>query len=188
MLGAAATAGSMLRVIVTGGPGVGKTTMLNQLAEMGFAVVEESARETIRERQANGQSPRPQAKEFAAELIRRDRAKYERSSLGESPVFFDRCIVESISMARAAGLLSESEATAMLGGVTFHRRVFILPPWQEIYVNDAERDHTFDHCQRVHHGLTRWYAACGYDVHEVPRVSPQQRAEYVLRALAEGGA
>ena len=126
--------------------------------------------------------------EFAAELLRRDRAKYERSALGDSPAFFDRCIVESISMARAAGLLSEAEAAAMLGTVSFHRRVFILPPWQEIYVNDAERDHTFEHCQRVHYELTRWYVACGYHVHEVPRVSPRQRAEQVLRALADGDA
>jgi predicted ATPase len=178
----------MLRVIVTGGPGVGKTTMLQQLAELGYAVVEESAREIIRERRANGQSPRPEPKEFAAELLRRDRTKFEHSASAESPVFFDRCLVESIAMARAAALLSESEVAELLGTVTFYRQVFILPPWQEIYVNDAERDHTFEHCQRVHQGLTRWYVACGYQVHEVPYVSPQQRAEYVLRALAAGGA
>lgn len=186
--GAATTICKMPSVIVTGGPGVGKTTMLRALAARGYAVVEESAREIIRERRANGQSPRPEPMEFAGELLRRDRSKYERSVFTESLVFFDRCLVESVAMAREAALLSEPQAAAVLGSLKFHRQVFILPPWRAIYVNDAERDHTLEHCQRVHDGLTRWYVACGYQVHEVPCVSPQQRAEHVLRALAECGA
>src|SRR6266480_2325357 len=28
-------------------------------------------------------------------------------------------------------------------------KVFVLPPWKAIYVNDAERDHTFEHAQSV---------------------------------------
>jgi predicted ATPase len=176
------------RVVVTGGPGVGKTTVLRELAARGYAVIEESAREIIRERRANGQSPRPEPREFAAELLRRDRAKYSQPAAGDRPVFFDRCLVESVAMAQEAGLLAEPEATAMLSGVKFHPRVFILPPWRQIYINDAERDHTFEHCQRVHEGLVRWYLACGYRLHEVPCTSPSQRAGHVLRALAEGGA
>lgn len=171
----------MLRVVVTGGPGVGKTTVLRELEAMGYAVVAESAREIIRERLAQGLPPRPEQQEFAAELIRRDRAKLDQPSPG--PVFFDRCLVESIGMARECGLLSEREAKEMLKGLPFHPRVFILPPWREIYVNDAERDHTFEHCERVHRALAEWYAACGYDVCEVPRTDPRQRAERILGEL-----
>jgi len=28
-------------------------------------------------------------------------------------------------------------------------KVFLLPPWKAIYVNDAERDHTFEHPESV---------------------------------------
>ena len=155
---------------------------------MGYAVIEESAREIIRERRLNGQIPRPEPQEFVAELLRRDRAKYEDSALGPSPAFFDRCLIESVAMARESGVLSESEVTVMLGTAHFHGRVFILPPWKEIYTNDPERDHTFEHCERVHKGLSGWYAACGYELHEVPRATPRQRAQHVLRALSESGA
>jgi predicted ATPase len=178
----------MLRVIVTGGPGVGKTTLLRELSAMGHIVIDESAREIMRERRLRGQTPRPEPRQFAAELIHRDREKYEQSGLGASPVFFDRCLVESLAMGQESGLLSEAEVVATLASVNFYRQVFFLPPWKEIYSNDAERDQTFEHCERVHEDLTCWYAKYGYQVHEVPRGSPHQRAEHVLRALPGSGA
>jgi|GEM_PF-3730079 len=46
-----------------------------------------------------------------------------------------------------------SRQTADAGGVP---REFVLPPWQAIYVNDAERDHTFAHAEAVHGIIRRW--------------------------------
>jgi predicted ATPase len=36
-------------IVLTGGPGVGKTTLLNELHKQGFSIVEEDARRIIRE-------------------------------------------------------------------------------------------------------------------------------------------
>jgi predicted ATPase len=63
----------------------------------------------------------------------------------------------------------------------------VLPHWPEIYCTDAERDHTFSHAVRVYEGLARWYRACGYTLHEVPRVSVAERAAYVLKVLTDWG-
>ena len=178
----------MVRVVITGGPGVGKTTLLGELAAMDHAVVDESARAVIRERLTAGLPPRPDPQAFAAELLRRDRIQYDQTAQGPSPVFFDRCLVESLAMALECGLLSQPQADAQLRAVHFHPVVFILPPWQAIDVNDAERDHDFVHCERVHALLCRWYGRCGYRLHAVPRVGPRQRAGHELRVLAEGGA
>lgn len=178
----------MTRVIVTGGPGVGKTTLPKKLEALGYATETESARALIRERLAAGLPPRPGRRAFAAEVLRRDQAKYQLSLGRATTTFFDRSAVEAVGMAQEAGAISAAEVTVLLSALKFHPTVFILPPWQDIYVNDAERDHDYAHCVAVHNELARWYAACGYHLHEVPRLRPAERAAHVLRALGEGGA
>ena len=65
----------------------------------------------------------------------------------------------------------------------YHPIVFVLPPWQEIYVNDDERDHPFTHAVRVCEALVAWYQLCGYHVVPVPRLPVAERGDHVLSAL-----
>ena len=44
--------------------------------------------------------------------------------------------------------LSESELRMWLLKYRYSSKVFVLPPWKEIYVNDAERDHTLNMLSR----------------------------------------
>jgi predicted ATPase len=62
--------------------------------------------------------------------------------------------------------------------------VFLLPPWKAIYVNDAERDHPFEHAEWVNGITEEWYRRCRYELIEVPKVSVAERCRYVLDALA----
>jgi len=59
----------MPRVIVTGGPGAGKTTLISHLAAAGYATVHDSVRAIIAERLAHGLSRRPEPQEFARETL-----------------------------------------------------------------------------------------------------------------------
>jgi predicted ATPase len=171
-------------VIVTGGPGAGKTALLNELSAMGYATVAESARAIIAERLAVGLSPRPEPLDFAQEILRRDVEKYTRLPQTADWVFFDRGVVEALGMLDEAAPLSQQQLQAMLAAHPFHATVLILPPWREIYTQDAERDQTFADAVRVHASLVRWYERCGHALHEVPRLPVAERARYVLRVLS----
>ena len=174
----------MRRVILSGGPGAGKTTLVSELSRRGYLSVSESAREVIAERIASGESPRPEPAEFARELLRRDKIKYATIREQAELVFFDRSPLESLAMLHEASALAEQELRAELASFVFHGVVFMLPPWERIYHTDSERDHTFAHATRVHDSLVRWYMSCGYSVHQVPHLPVPERAEHVLRALA----
>lgn len=91
-------------------------------------------------------------------------------------------------MLHEASPLADEDLGSMLSAYEFHRLVFILPPWEAIYVNDAERDHSFTYAVEVHAQLERWYRKCGYRVNAVPCLAVAHRAEHVLQALANDDA
>ena len=175
----------MPRVIVTGGPGAGKTTLLAELAAMGYTTVEESARAIIAERLAVGASRRPDLATFAREVLRRDIDKYLRQPHTSRWVFFDRGVIDALGLLQEVSPLPVHELEAMLSTYPFHRSVFILPPWEAIYTNDAERDQSFADAINVHIKLVSWYRSCGYVLHDVPRLPAPQRARHVLRIVCE---
>jgi len=171
-------------VILTGGPGAGKTTLLAELAAMGYATVDESARAVIAERLARGASARPDALAFAQEILRRDVEKYLDRPRTAEWVFFDRGLIDALGMLHEASPLSSVELASMLTAYPFHAIVFVLPPWEAIYANDAERDQSFADAVDVHARVVHWYRSCGYVLNEVPRLPITQRADHVLRTLA----
>jgi predicted ATPase len=140
----------MRRVVITGGPGAGKTTLLAALAAKSYVTVSESAREIIAARMAQGLPPRPEPIAFARETLRKDDEKYHRSLQSDGPIFYDRSAVEALAMVHEAFPLSEEELTYKLAGYIYHHTVFVLPPWYDIYVTDAERDQTFCHAVAVY--------------------------------------
>jgi predicted ATPase len=175
----------MRGVVLTGGPGAGKTTLLAALGAMGYATVPESARAIIAERLATGATHRPEPLEFAREILRRDIEKYLAQPSCPAWVFFDRGVIDALGMLEEVAPLPSQELAAMLSAYRFHASVFILPPWEAIYANDTERDQSFAEAVSVHARVTQWYRACGFVLHEVPRLPVEARARHVLAILAE---
>ncbi|MGF6229916.1 putative ATPase [Inquilinus ginsengisoli] len=65
-----------------------------------------------------------------------------------------------------------------------HRRVFLTPPWPEIYGTDPERRHGLDAALAEYERLLEAYPALGYEVVVLPKASVTERAEFVLATLA----
>lgn len=177
----------LIRIAVTGGPGAGKTSLLEGLNERGYTVAPEVARAIIADRLKRGLSPRPPQIEFAENIFRRDVEQYVSINTGKGFVFFDRSLVDSLGMVNELGLLAETDKHRVLTQYPFYPTAFILPPWREIYHTDSERDQSYDEAVRVYNALRTWYTECGYDVVEVPRMSIDDRCDFVLQYLAWQG-
>lgn len=174
-----------MRVAVTGGPGVGKTSLLNALRKRGYPVVSEVAREIIADRRARGLSPRPPPAEFARMILEEDFRRYDnapRKGVGV-PTFFDRCVLDSMAMIAQLGLLRPQDRKQLLARYRYYPTAFILPPWREIYATDSERDQTYDEAVAVFHTLRDWYLGCSYHLIEVPKGSVELRCEFVIGIL-----
>ena len=178
----------MSRIVITGGPGAGKTTLLIALQARGFAFVGDSARAIIQGRRRRALSPRPGAYDFATEVLRRDVAAYTQHAATAGTVFFDRCVLDALCMLDQVTPFGAVELRAWLSKYQYFPEVFVLPPWKEIYLNDAERDHTFEHAESVYSMVQEWYRRCRYQLIEVPKVSVAERCTYVLQVLANSDA
>src|SRR6266487_3928722 len=174
----------MSRIVVTGSPGAGKTTLLLALQARGYTIVGDSARAIIQDRRRRGLGPRPNAYEFAHEALRMDIENFGHHARTTGHVFFERGVLDALCGIDRVTPLNESELSMWLSNYQYCSKVFVLPPWNAIYVNDAERDHTFEHAESVNRIAQEWYRRCGYQVLEVPMVSVDERCTFVLQALA----
>ena len=67
----------------------------------------------------------------------------------------------------------------------FYRRVFLAPPWPEIYVLDRERRHSLETAMVEYSRLLETYPSLGYEAIILPKVSVPERADFILHTLAE---
>ena len=178
----------MPRIVITGAPGGGKTTLLLALQARGYTTVGDTARAIIQHRRSRGLSPRPDPHSFAQEMLRGDIENFVRHAAGPDAVFFERGVLDALCALDRVSPLNERELSLWLSKYRYFPKVFVLPPWKAIYVNDAERDHTFEHAESVNRIAQEWYRRCGYQVHEVPMVPVEERCAFVLQALADSGA
>lgn len=172
------------RFVLTGGPGGGKTTLIEALSARGYACVPESARAIIRARLAAGLSPRPAPGDFAMQILAADVEKY-RAAAPDALTFFDRSIVDALGMVAESAAMPPAEIEENLRRYPYNRMVFLLPPWPAIYRTDGERDQTFTDAVRISALVRAWYEQCGYELREVPFGAVFERVEYILRAVAE---
>lgn len=171
------------RFIVTGGPGGGKTTILNALSERGYSFVPESARKIIKERLAAGLSPRPDPVSFAQKILSSDIEKYQDVTSYDYTMFFDRGVLDALYMLDAEKVLTRDEIAKYVQKFPYNNVVFLLPPWKEIYDTDSERDQTFEDSVEVFEGMKRWYSQWGYETLEVPRVNIDDRVTFILQRV-----
>ena len=170
-------------VVVSGCSGGGKSTLLAELGLRGYAVVEEPGRRIIREETEGKGSALPwvDSAAFLRRAIEMSLADRVSARSLEGWVFFDRGLVDA-----AAGLqelTSELVLPPLRDSHRFHQRVFLAPPWPEIYRTDPERRHDLDSALAEYSRLLEVYPSLGYEVVLLPKVAVAERANFVLKAL-----
>jgi predicted ATPase len=168
--------------VISGGPGCGKTTLLVEMARRGFRHAPEVARQIIQEQVRIGGSALPWADRtaYTALMLERSIASYVEHLHAEKPTFADRGIPDTLAYARMIGLGGTESIERACRQYRYAPIVFLAPPWQEIYVTDGERKQDFAEGERTFAPLIEVYQECGYEVLELPKLSPAARADFVV--------
>jgi predicted ATPase len=171
-------------VTISGCSGGGKSTLLSELRRRGFATIDEPGRRIVAEELKRGGRALPwvDAVAFARRAIEVSLADRATAEAGARWVFFDRGLIDA---AAALGHLMGEPVLKSLGPVyRYNKRVFLAPPWPEIYALDQERRHGLAEDVAEYDRLINIYPSLGYDIHTLPKVSVAERADWILNSLA----
>lgn len=176
---------ALQRIIITGGPGFGKTSVLNGLEALGYPVFQEVSREIIDEEKKNGGENLPwlnhdgfHKKVFSGRL----QQWKDATSLG-GYVFFDRGIPDSLAYLVSDGYIPNPEEVEIMQQHPYSQPVFMVPPWEQIFGKDQQRWEEYEHAVHIHENLEAYYSAQGYEVIRLPFVSIEERVQFICAHL-----
>lgn len=177
------------KVLITGCSGGGKSTLLAELARRGHRTVAEPGRRVIaRERVARGDAlPWRDPVRFLRACLAMAEADF--AAAGAGLTVFDRGVIDAVAGLRRIGFASDgtAEGAAALARCRYDR-VFLAPPWEELFVSDPDPDrcHDFPAAVREYDDLSETLRALGYLAVAMPKTGVAARADWVETALRTG--
>ncbi len=171
-------------MIISGGPGFGKTSIIDELEKRSYNVMHEVSRSIIKEQLESGGDilPWENLTTFSRLLFER-RVKQFQEAAENKWVFFDRGIPDIVAYMGKDELEIPSSYMLKLEECNYYPLVFIVPPWQEIFKNDAERMENYKTAFEINEIIIETYSNLGYDIEILPKVSIQERTDFILNKI-----
>ena len=171
--------------IFTGGPGAGKTAVLEELARRNYTVIPEVARAIIKAQKAIGGNANHMGDRavYCDLMLKASIDDFIRCLDRDEPVFFDRGIPDLYSYTQSyCGGVTTSVHEASFQ-YRYNAQVFVFPAWADIYCHDTERKQSFDEAVKTYFSVKESYADCGYSLLELPKCSVSERVDFILKAI-----
>jgi len=170
------------RIVIAGGPGSGKTSLIYLLEKMGYKCMHEISREVTKKAQDEGidqlflNNPI-----LFSELLLEGRINQfnEIDSSKNSIIFYDRGLPDIIAYMNYV----KQDYPEKFDEACFnyqYDKIFILPPWPDIYLQDNERYETFKEAEELFDYLIDGYQKYKYDLHEIPFGTLEERAQFII--------
>jgi predicted ATPase len=170
--------------VITGGPGFGKSVIIEKLHELGYPVGGEIARQIIEQQIAEGGVILPWKDVIGFEKrVMKKRIEFINSIDIQSVAFSDRGLPDQAAFSLYKGKVISQQLSIALEENRYAKKVFLTPPWRQIYRNDQIRTEAFEEAERIHQFIIDAYLKNGYELIELPFVSPDHRIEFILKSL-----
>ncbi len=180
------------RIVITGGPGTGKTSVIRVLEQKGYFCFHEVIRDLTLEAKRNGDPSTIHSNPltFVDDPFRfnlfllESRLDHFRAGeeLDHPVVFYDRGLPDVLAYMR---YFDQEYPGEFISYCERHKydQVVVLPPWEDIYTQDEERLESFDQALEIHQELVNTYSDFSYHTLSVPKGTVEERAEYIINQV-----
>ena len=168
-----------MRIVITGGPSTGKTTIINLLEVMGQKVVHEMATKIIKEGKV---LPWVDRVKFQAEVLRRQLAAEAAILDFDNPIFLDRgafdgeayYIADKLPVPPAFSTIDPSQ----------YDLAFLIEELNFFDQNDVRRE-DLEFTKKISATLEGCYTSRNIKVIRVPAMLPHARVEFILKHVKD---
>ncbi|MDO7173208.1 ATP-binding protein [Mariniflexile sp. AS56] len=173
------------KIVITGGPGTGKSTLINELIKRGHTCLEEISRQVTLDAKKEGIDQLFLTKPllFSELLLKGRQQQFEAANALQSDlIFFDRGLPDVLAYMNYIG---DTYPQTFINACEhpMYDTVFILKPWETIYTSDNERYESFEQALEIHEHLLSTYQQFNYKLIDVPFGTIENRTDYILKAL-----
>ena len=171
------------KILITGGPGTGKTELIKELEKQGFNCENEIVREITENEQKKGveQFFLKDPIEFSRRLMILRSNQYNKTQ-NTNFTFFDRGVHEIIAYLNFIEIKYDNYFIESAKKIVYDK-IFILPPWKEIYTNDNVRYESFDQCNQIHDEIVKIYKQLKIEIIMLEKNSVSNRIDDILQII-----
>jgi len=166
------------RIVITGGPCSGKTSIIDALKNSGYHCFDEVSREIIQN--MNIQTAFKNV-DFEEAVFKKRKNDFLNAKTGLN--FYDRSMLDNIAYLKNNKHNIPQHFTTQCDDHRYYSKVFITTPWENIYHKDNERLENFSEAIKIFDALKQVYEDANYNLLELPQLSVNERIKFIINEI-----